>query len=57
MAAIQDETPEQRRGRYLRLAAEARENAGKTADRETKEAYLSLADAWLAMAHDVGLDN
>ena len=51
-----EETLEQRRARYLRLAAEARENAARTKDRETKEAYLALADSWLGLAQDVASD-
>ena len=51
-----EETLEQRRARYLRLAAEARENAARTKDRETKEAFLALAESWLALAQDIALD-
>jgi hypothetical protein len=52
-----EETLEQRCARYLRLAAEARENAARTKDRETREAYLALADSWLSLAQDIAPDS
>jgi hypothetical protein len=53
MATGPEETPKQRRLRYIRLADDAKAKAAKTKDRETKNAYLALADAWLALATDV----
>ena len=43
------ETPEQRHGRYLRYAAEARELAARTTD-SVREHHLRVALAWESMA-------
>jgi hypothetical protein len=47
------ETPEQRRARYLRLAADAETAAGKCRSPDLRDAYLSLAKSWLLLAKDV----
>ena len=56
MSAYGVETPEERRNRYLRLARAATEAASKTPLPGAKGMYISLAQAWVAMAdeHDQG---
>ena len=48
----QVETSEERVARYIRQAAGARDLASKSQPLETKEACLSMAESWLAMALD-----
>jgi hypothetical protein len=50
------ETPEERRARYLRLARAATDTAAKTPLPAAKEMYVNLAQAWVAMADDPGLN-
>jgi len=50
------ETPEERRARYLRLARAATDMAAKTPLPAAKEMYVNLAQAWVAMADDPGLN-
>ena len=47
------ETPDQRRARYLRLAAEAKAVAAQCRGAELREAYLALARSWTLLAKDV----
>jgi len=47
------ETPDQRRARYLRLAAEAQAVAAQCRGAELREAYLALARSWALLAKDV----
>jgi hypothetical protein len=46
------ETPEQRRARYLRLAAEAESAAKRCATADLRDAYLALARSWNLLARD-----
>jgi hypothetical protein len=50
------ETPEQRRARYLRLAAEAEAIARQCRGVELREAYMALARSWTLLANDVRFD-
>ena len=50
------ETPEERRARYLRLARAATDTAAKTPLPGAKEMYANLAQTWVAMADDPGLN-
>jgi hypothetical protein len=52
-----NETPAQRRARYLRLAAEGKASAEQCRDPELRDAYLALARSWALLAKDVKLDN
>ena len=47
------ETPEQRRARYSRLAAEAEAIARQCRGAELRDAYLALARSWTLLAKDV----
>ena len=49
------ETPQERRARYLRLAREAKELAAKSKTLQMREACLAMAQSWLALASE--LDN
>jgi hypothetical protein len=51
------ETPEQRRTRYLRLAADAETAAAKCRSPDLRDAYLALAKSWLLLAKDVKGDD
>jgi len=44
------EDVEQRKARYLRMAAEAEASAVRSADPETQEAYLNLSHSWISLA-------
>ena len=44
------ETPEQRMGRFRRLAAKARESAAKSSSPVERDEFLRIADSWEAMA-------
>jgi hypothetical protein len=46
------ETPEQRRARYMRLAAEAEAIAAQCRGPELRDAYLALARSWTLLARD-----
>jgi hypothetical protein len=47
------ETPEQRRERYLRLAAEAEAIARQCRGADLRDAYLALSRSWTLLARDV----
>jgi len=47
------ETPQERRERFLRLAAEAEATALRQTDLPTKIAWLDLAKSWAAMAQEI----
>ena len=49
------ETPQERRARYLRLAREAKDLAAKSRTLQMREACLAMAQSWLALASE--LDN
>jgi len=51
--SVPSETPEQRRARYLRLAAEAEAMAERCGGGELRDAYLALARSWVLLAKDV----
>ena len=51
-----NETPEQRRARYLRLAIQAESAAGQCRSADLRDAYLALARSWTLLANDVKLD-
>jgi hypothetical protein len=51
------ETPDQRRARYLRLAAEAEATARQCRGVELREAYMALARSWTSLARDVKADD
>jgi hypothetical protein len=51
-----NETPAQRRARYLRLAAEAEASAEQCRSADLRDAYLALARSWALLARDVKLD-
>jgi hypothetical protein len=51
------ETPDQRRARYLRLAAEAEAIAAQCRGAELREAYKALARSWALLAEDMKPDN
>jgi hypothetical protein len=51
-----DETPEHRRARYLRLAAEAEATAEECRG-DLRTAYLALARSWALLAQDVKSGN
>ena len=48
-------TPQQRRDRYLKLAAEAETAAAKIRDPKAKEAWIDLTVSWMMMASDIPL--
>lgn len=50
------ETPDQRRARYLRLAAEAEGIARQCRDPELRTAYIALARSWTQLASDIKPD-
>jgi hypothetical protein len=50
------ETPDQRRARYLRLAAEAEAIAAQCRGPELREAYFALARSWALLAKDIKPD-
>ena len=50
------ETPDQRRARYLRLAAEAEGIAKQCRDSDLSNAYMALARSWTLLAKDVKSD-
>ncbi len=51
-----NETPVQRRARYLRLAAEAEATAELCRGSDLRDAYLALARSWVLLARDVKVD-
>jgi hypothetical protein len=56
MASSRD-TPEQRRERYLKLAAEAEVTAAKLNDPKAKAAWIDLAVSWMLMASEISAGN
>ena len=46
------ETPDARRTRYLRYAAEAEEMALRSREDQLKRAYLALAKSWRGLAEE-----
>jgi hypothetical protein len=53
MAERYQETPQERRTRYLRLAREAKELAAKSKSLQMREACLAMAQSWLALASEL----
>jgi hypothetical protein len=51
-----DETPIQRRARYMRMAAEAEKIANKSRRLEMREACLQMVQSWLRLAGGVATD-
>lgn len=51
--SVPSETPEQRRARYLRLAAEAEAMAEQCRSSDLRVAYLALAKSWTLLAQDI----
>jgi hypothetical protein len=51
-----NETPEERRARYLHLAAQAESAAERCRSADLRDAYLALARSWTLLANDVKLD-
>jgi hypothetical protein len=47
------ESPEQRRGRFLRWAAKAHESAAKSSTAETRNEFLAIANSWKSMADQI----
>lgn len=50
-------TPQQRRERYLKLAAEAEVTAAKLSDPKAKAAWVDLAVSWMLMASEISAEN
>ena len=50
------ETPAERRARYMRLAAEAEATAERCRGSDLRDAYLALARSWTLLARDVRVD-
>jgi hypothetical protein len=44
------ETPQQRIGRFRRLAAKARESAAKSSTIQARDEFLKIANSWEGMA-------
>ena len=47
------ESPEERRGRFLRWAARARESAAKSSTPEGRNNFLAIAKSWKSMADQI----
>jgi len=54
--SVPSETPEQRRARYLRLAAEAEAMAEQCRGSDLRSAYVALARSWTLLAQDIKSD-
>jgi hypothetical protein len=54
--SLPPETPQQRRERYLRHAEETETSAKRVTAQAVREHYLSLAQAWRALAADIKQD-
>jgi hypothetical protein len=52
MSDCVDETPDDRRQRYLRMAAEASRIANRSRRLEMREACLQMVQSWLRLAGD-----
>ena len=50
------ETPDQRMGRFRRLAAKARESAAKSSTAQSRDEFLRIASSWDNMADAVMSD-
>jgi hypothetical protein len=50
-------TPQQRRERYLKLAAEAEIAATKLSDPKAKAAWVDLAVSWMLMASEISAED
>ena len=50
-------TPQERRERYLKLAAEAEITAARLNDPKAKEAWVELAVSWMLMASEISPQN
>lgn len=48
--------PQERRKRYLRLAAEAENTAARLNDPKAKAAWIDLAVSWMLMASEISLE-
>jgi hypothetical protein len=57
MTAFTTEDPEERRQRYLRMAAEANKIASRARRFEMREACLKMVQSWLQLAGDAGSKN
>jgi hypothetical protein len=55
MSDYVDETPAQRRQRYLRMAAEAEKIGSKSRRLEMREACLQMVQSWLRLAGDTDI--
>ena len=51
------DTPQQRRDRFLRLAADAEATAFRMGDPKTKKAWADIARSWTAMAKKIPPDD
>ena len=51
------ETPQERRDRYLKLAAEAEINAARLSEPKAKAAWIDLAVSWMLMASEISGEN
>ena len=51
------ETPQERRDRYLKLAAEAEINAARLSEPKAKAAWIDLAVSWMLMASEISSEN
>ena len=51
------ETPQERRDRYLKLAAEAEINAARLSEPKAKAAWIDLAVSWMLMASEISAEN
>jgi len=50
------ETPQERRDRYLKLAAEAEINAARLSEPKAKAAWIDLAVSWMLMASEISAE-
>ena len=57
MTDFADETPDDRKQRYLRMAAEASKIANRSRRLEMREACLQMVQSWLRLAGDTGNKN
>ena len=56
MASSRD-APQERRDRYLKLAAEAEISAARLSDPKAKAAWIDLAVSWMLMASEISVEN
>ena len=50
-------TAQERRDRYLKLAAEAEISAARLSDPKAKAAWIDLAVSWMLMASEISVEN